>query len=257
MLKDKVVVVCGVGPGLGRAVAVRSAHHGADVVIAARTDSRLKEVAAEVERTGRRVLAVPTDVTRSEDCASLAETALSAFGRVDGLVSSAFETPSFGDLLDVGLDAVRAGLETNLYSALELTRVFKPALVESQGSVVMVNSITVRQSQRTFGPYKMAKASLLALAQTLSTELGPEGIRVNSVVPSYIWGDPMRQYFASLAEQRGIEPEQVYEEIAAQTDLRRLPTADQVADVIAFLFSDLAGAVAGQCIDVNAGQYHH
>lgn len=257
LLKDKVVVVCGVGPGLGRSVAVRSAHHGADVVLAARTGSRLKEVAAEVERAGRRALAVPADVTRPQDCAGLAEAALAEFGRVDALVSSAFENPSFGDLVDVGPDGVRTALDTNLYSALELVRVFKPALAESRGSVVMVNSITVRRSQRTFGPYKMAKAGLLALAQTLSTELGPEGIRVNSVAPGYIWADAMRQYFARLAEERGVDPAQVYDEIAAETDLRRLPTADQVADVIAFLFSELAGAVAGQCLDVNAGQYHH
>ena len=77
-----------------------------------------------------------------------------------------------------------------MFAALRLTRLFTPALAARGGSVVMINSAVLRHSRRTFGAYKMPKAALLALAQSLSTELGPLGVRVNTVAPGYIWADP-------------------------------------------------------------------
>lgn len=187
LLKDKVVVVSGVGPGLGRSLALQCAVAGADVVLAARKEKRLLEVAKEVEEIGRRAVTVPTDIRDADACERLAETAKEAFGRVDGLINNAFATPPLTDLTTVDIDAVRAGFETNVLAALHLTRLFVPALEETGGSVVMVNSAVLRHSRRTFGAYKMAKAALLAMAQNLSTELGPRGIRVNTIAPGYIW----------------------------------------------------------------------
>jgi len=122
---------------------------------------------------------------------------------------------------------------------------------------VMINSAVLRHSRRTFGPYKLAKASLLAMAQTLSTELGPRGVRVNSVAPGYIWGDSLKWYFDFLASKRGVEPQEVYDETAATIDLRRLPEPDEIADAVVFLASDLARIITGQCLDVNGGEFHH
>lgn len=257
LLADRVVVVSGVGPGLGRAIAVRSAAAGADVVLAARTKDFLAEVAKQVEAEGRRALVVPTDITDDNDTDNLVRAATGEFGRVDALVHNAFAMPPMHDLTRVDLDVLRLSFDTNLLAALRLTRQFLPALVEARGSVVMVNSAVLRHSRRTFGPYKLAKAALLAMAQSLSTELGPKGVRVNSVAPGWIWADSLKGYFAYQAGKRGVPPEQVYDETAATTDLRHLPEPDEIADVIAFLNSDLARAVTGQCLDVNCGEFHH
>jgi NAD(P)-dependent dehydrogenase (short-subunit alcohol dehydrogenase family) len=257
LLQDKVVVVAGVGPGLGRSIALASARAGADVVLAARTASRLDEVAQEVAALGRRGLAVPADITDAGAAAHLAEAAVDAFGRVDAFVYNALAMPPIADLAEVDLDAVRAGLDANVIAALRLTRLFTPALTASGGSVVMISSMVVRYSQRTFGPYKMAKAALLALAQTLATELGPQGIRVNSVAPGHIWGDSLKWYFGYLAKQRGVDAQQIYDETAATIDLRRLPEPDEIADAVIFLASGMARAITGQCLDVNSGEYHH
>src|SRR5581483_9745825 len=124
------------------------------------------------------------------------------------------------------------------------------------GAIVMVNSAVLRHSRRTFGTYKMAKASLLAMAQNLASELGRQGIRVNSVAPSYIWNDQLRTYFEYLGAKRGITGQEVYDELAATTDLGRLAEPDEIADTIVFLASDLARAVTGQCLDVNCGEFH-
>ncbi len=192
LLRDKVVVVSGVGPGLGRAIAVRSALAGADVVLAARTESRLAEVADEVTTLGRKAVSVRTDITDEASAEHLVAAALDAFGRVDTLVHNAFAFPPMADLIATELAAIRSSLETNVLGALRLTRLFAPALEDAGGSVVMINSAVLRHSRRTFGAYKLAKAGLLSLAQSLSSELGPRGIRVNSVAPGYIWADSLK-----------------------------------------------------------------
>ncbi len=257
LLEDKVVVVSGVGPGLGRSIAVRCALAGADVVLAARTEARLQEVAAEVEALGRRALCIPTDIADETSARHLAETAVAEFGRVDTLVNNAFAMTPMTDLADADFAKIRSSMETNVLAALRLTNLFTPALVASCGSVVMINSAVLRHSRRPYGAYKMTKSALLSVAQSLSTELGPQGVRVNTVAPGYIWADTLKAYFAHLAKQRGVEPQVIYDETAADVDLRKLPEPDEIADAVVFLASDLARAITGQCLDVNGGEFHH
>ncbi|WP_119730850.1 SDR family oxidoreductase [Thermomonospora amylolytica] len=257
LLRDRVIVISGVGPGLGRGLALQCARAGADVVLAARTRERLDAVAEEVAGLGRRAVTVPADITDDDACRELARIAVETCGRVDGLVNNAFAVPPLTDLGTVDLDAVRAGFETNVLGALRLTRLLTPALVEHGGSVVMINSAVLRHSRRTFGAYKMAKSALLAMAQSLATELGPRGVRVNTVAPGYIWADNLRWYFGRLARERGVPARQIYDETAAALDLRRLPEPDEIADAVVFLLSPMARAITGQCLDVNGGEYHH
>lgn len=81
---------------------------------------------------------------------------------------------------------------------------------------------------------------------------------MNTVVPGQVWGDTLRGYFGYLAQQRGdVTVEDIYEEVAAKTNLRKLPENDEVADAVLFLASDLARAVTGQSLDVNSGEHHH
>lgn len=257
ILDGTVMVVSGIGPGLGRSIALQAAQAGADVVLAARTAARIEEVAGEITALGRRALAVPADITDQDSAAGVMEAALAEFGRVDTLVNNAFAIPPLTSLAEADLDAIRQAFDTNVVGTLRMTRLFAKALAASRGSVVMINSAVLRHSRLGFGGYKMAKAALLALAQSLATELGPQGIRVNSVAPGYIWAGSLKWYFGYLADQRGVSRQQVYDETAATTDLRELPEPDAVADAVVFLASGLARAVTGQCLDVNAGEYHH
>jgi NAD(P)-dependent dehydrogenase (short-subunit alcohol dehydrogenase family) len=257
LLRDKVVVVAGIGPGLGRSIALASAREGADVVLAARTASRLDDVAKEVAALGRRALAVPTDLADAASADRLAEAARAEFGQVDALVYNALAMPPIKGLGVVDLAALSTAFDANVIAALRLTRLLVPDLAASNGSVVMINSMVVRFSETSMGPYKLAKAAMLAMAQNLATELGPRGIRVNSVAPGHIWGDSLKWYFGYLAKKRGVAAEDIYAETAAGIDLRRLPEPDEIADTVVFLASPLARAVTGQCLDVNCGEYHH
>jgi NAD(P)-dependent dehydrogenase (short-subunit alcohol dehydrogenase family) len=257
MLRDKVVVVAGVGAGVGRSIAMASAREGADVVLAARTESTLDEVAKEIAGLGRRGLAVPTDLHDADAVRRLSEAAVAEFGRVDSLVYNALAMPPIKDLTVVDLDAIGAGFDQNVIAALRLIRTFVSQLKDSHGSIVMINSMVVRFSQRTMGPYKMAKAAMLAMAQSLATELGPQGIRINSVAPGHIWGDSLKWYFSYMGHKRGVDPQVIYDETAARNDLGRLVEPDEIADAAVFLASPMARAITGQCLDVNCGEYHH
>ncbi len=255
MLENKVVVISGVGPALGTTLARRCAEQGADLVLAARTVDRLDDVATKVRSLGRRALAVGTDITDDAQVDNLVEQALANFGRVDVLVNNAFRVPSMKPLADTTFQHIRDAIELTVLGALRLTQSFTPALSEAKGSVVNVNSMVIRHSQPKYGAYKMAKAALLAMSQSLATELGPLGIRVNSVAPGYIWGDTLKSYFTHQAGKYGTTVEQIYDATAAQSDLRRLPTEDEVASSILFMASDLSSGITGQTLDVNCGEY--
>jgi NAD(P)-dependent dehydrogenase (short-subunit alcohol dehydrogenase family) len=257
LMQDKVVIVAGVGPGMGRSIALASAREGADVVLAARTATRLDEVAKEIAALGRRALPVPCDLTSPATAEQLTTAAQETFGRVDTLVYNALAMPPIEGLGTVPLEALTAAFDGNVMAALRLIRQLAPALTDSRGSVVMISSMVIRFSELTMGPYKLVKTAMLAMAQNLATEYGPRGIRVNTVAPGQVWSDSLKGYYGHLATQNDETVEDIYQRVAAGIDLRRLPEPDDVADAVLFLASDLARAVTGQCLDVNSGEHHH
>lgn len=255
MLDNKVVVISGVGPALGTTLARRCAEAGADLVLAARTADRLEEVAGQVTALGRRAVAVTTDITDDGQVDNLVKQSLDAYGRVDVLINNAFRVPSMRPLADTTFQHIRDAIELTVLGALRMIQGFTPALAETKGSVVNVNSMVIRHSQPKYGAYKMAKSALLAMSQSLATELGDKGIRVNSVAPGYIWGETLKSYFAHQAGKYGTTVDQIYAATAAQSDLKRLPTEDEVASAILFMAGDLSSGITGATLDVNCGEY--
>jgi len=165
--------------------------------------------------------------------------------------------PSMKPLADTTFQHIRDAIELTVLGALRISQGFTPALAESKGAVVNVNSMVIRHSQPKYGAYKMAKAALLAMSHSLSTELGAQGIRVNTVAPGYIWGGTLQSYFTHQAGKFGTTVEEIYNAAAAGSDLKRLPTEDEVASAILFLASDLASGITGATLDVNCGEYKH
>lgn len=257
LLPDKVVLVSGVGPDLGRSLALRAAQAGADVVLAARSAKRLELVEQEVRALGRRALAVPTDVTDAAARRSLVAAALETFGRVDVLMNAAFSHTRNDRLLELDLDTAHRATDLNVLASIGLVQELSTTLIANQGAVVLINSIVLRNRLPGYGSYRMDKAALLAAARGLSVELAPQGVRVNSVAPGYIWGEKIRAFFERQEASGGKTVAESYAEIALDTDSRRLPAPDEIADVAVFLASDFASGVTGQCVDVTCGQAHH
>ncbi|MHB8511678.1 MAG: SDR family oxidoreductase [Actinomycetota bacterium] len=256
LLQDRVAVVSGIGPGLGRDTALALAREGCNVVMGARRDKHLQKVATEIESLGRKAEWLPTDISSKPQCEALAKAALSAFGRIDILVNNAFVQPPFETIEENDIGVWRDAFEVNVLGTVQMTKAVIPAMKEQlAGSIVFINSMSQRRIQARFGAYAATKAALITTVQTLARELGEYGIRVNSVVPGYIWGRALEWFFGQLAQQRGITAEEVYEEIAAETCLHRVPTSEEIADAVLFFASDLSRAVTGQALDVNAGHW--
>ena len=255
LLKDKVAIISGVGPGLGQEIAVAFAREGAAVALAARTESFLKEVAGRIEDAGGRAVVVPTDVTDVSQCENLVARCVDQFGGVDCLVNSAFRPDVFRKFERVDLADWRAIFDVNVFGTLQLTQAAIPALKErGGGSIVFVNSQIVRKPLVRQGGYAASKGALLTAAQVLAKELGPYRIRVNSVVPGWMDGPPVRGMFEVIAANGGKTVEEQEAEIVSQIPLGFLPPDEDCANAAVFFASDLASVITGQTLDTNGGE---
>ena len=258
LLKGRIVIVSGIGPGVGKEVAYACAREGAHVVLAARTASALEEVALGIQKRRQKALCVPTDIAKPEDCQRLVELAVKQFGRVDVLVNNAFLTHPWGPIENADFEAWKKIFDVNLFGSLRLSQLVIPFMRrQGGGSIVMVNTMSMRIIEPNVGGYASSKAALMTATQTLAKEVGPDGIRVNSVVPGYIWSDKMEAYFKQLAEKEERTYEEVRREVAAKTALHHIPDSAEIADAVVFFASDLSRACTGQALDVNGGHYFH
>jgi NAD(P)-dependent dehydrogenase (short-subunit alcohol dehydrogenase family) len=256
LLERRVAIVSGVGPGLGRAIALALADAGADVGLGARRAEPLAAVAAEIEARGRRACPVTTDVTDAAQCGALCERVADRLGRLDVVVNNAFTEEDWREPFDgFDPDRWRAPMAVNCFGSLALTQAALPHLRASGGgSVVMITTLSVKNPIPLLAGYAASKRALTVAAQTLAKELGPERIRVNCVAPGHIRGPVLDEYFRWGAEQRGIEPAAVEAEVVAQHALPKIATPDEVAAAVLFFASDLSRAVTGQTLNVNCGR---
>src|SRR4051794_36100170 len=230
------------------------AKQGADVVLSARTTETSEAVAEEVRAIGRRAFVVPCDITDAAACDALAAATIAEFGHLDVLVVNAFREGPHRTVETADLDDWRETMEVNFFGSLQLVRAVTPHLRQvDAGRIVLVNTMSVQQAQERFGGYAASKAAVAMICKTLALELGKDGIRVNGVFPGYIWDYAVQWYFNHKAQQRGVDPQVVYDEIAAETALGYIPTSEEVADTILFFASDLSRACTGVALPVNAG----
>ena len=256
ILTDEVVIVSGVGPGLGAKLAARAAAEGAKVVMAARSDTVTAKVAREVAAAGGEAVAVACDVRRPEDVEAVVTTAVERFGKITGLVNSAYSHPGFHDLLDTPDKQLRRSLDIVLHGALGMTRAVVPHMIAAGGgSIVNVGTMSTRKPMRGEGGYAVAKAAIACATQYLAIELGEHGIRANQAVLGWLDGPGVRFYLKMTADQRGTTEQAVYDEIAARNPLGRIPTDEACAGAVLFLLSRLASEVTGAVLDVNGGEF--
>jgi len=255
LLADKVAIVSGVGPGLGRELALAFAREGASVVLGARSAGVIRDVADEITDAGGSALAVPTNIVEPAQCARLVAAAVGELGRVDCLVNNAFRMDTMQPFIEVELTTWRKIVEVNLFGSLQLTReVVDPMKGQGGGSIVFVNSMVVRKPQPNQGGYTISKGALLSAAQVLAKELGPYNIRVNSILPGAMWGPNVELWLKMRAEEHGTTEQEEYASIASEMALGIIPPDDDVANAAVFFASDLSRVITGQTLDVNGGE---
>lgn len=253
LLQDKVVIVSGIGPGLGQELAYASAREGAKVVLAARTESFLDEVAGHIDGE---TLCVPTDISNRAQCRALVERSVERFGRVDALINSAYTPGRFALFEDSDLDDWRKTLDVNLFGSLNLTQEVVPHMKkQGGGSIVMVNSMVQKKPIDYQSGYATSKGALAAATKMLAKELGRHRIRLNSVYMGWMWGPPVEAFVNGSAKSRGIAPQEVIAEITKDIALGEIPDDADCANAAIFFASDLSRVITGAGLDVNGGEF--
>ncbi|MGW8374470.1 SDR family oxidoreductase [Streptomyces sp. ODS28] len=259
LLRDRTVLVSGVGEGLGRRVAEACKRDGANVVLGARTEERLAAIARDVDPDGKRSAWRTTDIRDSEQCAALAALAEERFGGVDAVVHVAALDTVMGGLEDADPEFAdwQAALEVNLLGSLRMTRACLPALKRGGGgSVVFIGtqSSVAAPTQVQQAAYAASKGGLVSAMYSLARELGPHRIRVNTVQPGWMWGPPVQGYVQWASAQEGVAESVVRGRLEGRMALPEMASDGDVADAAVFFASDWARSVTGQCLLVNAGE---
>ncbi|MGW1027446.1 SDR family oxidoreductase [Streptomyces sp. NPDC002577] len=256
LLEGKTVVVSGVGAGLGHRVASAVVRDGGNAVLGARTEAHLAKSAAEIDPDGTHTAYLPTDIRDEGRCEALAALARERFGRIDAVVHVAAWDSYFGGLEDADFATWQEVMDVNLLGTLRMTRACLPALKERGGSVVIIGtqSSVAAPSQVRQAAYAASKGALTSAMYSLARELGPHRIRVNTVLPGWMWGPPVEAYVQLTALTEGAPEEEVLRRLTDRMALPELATDGDVADAAVFLASDRARAITGQSLLVNAGE---
>lgn len=243
-LDDRVAVVTGAGRGLGAAIALAFAEAGADVLISARTQAQLEEVAQQIADTGRRAHLVAADLAHPETTAELAGAAVDAFGKLDIVVNNIGGTMP-APLLNTSAKEMRDAFTFNVGTAHALTTAAAPLMLEHSGGGVIINvtSTMGRLAGRGFAAYGTAKAALAHYTRLAALDLSPR-IRVNAIAPGSILTSAL-DVVASNDELR-IPMEQA-------TPLRRLGDPTDIAAAAVYLASPAGSYLTGKTLEVDGG----
>ncbi|MFF1354082.1 SDR family oxidoreductase [Streptomyces sp. NPDC058297] len=256
LLNGKTVVVSGVGAGLGHQVAAAVVRDGGNAVLGARTEANLAKSAAEIDPDGTHTAYAATDITDESQCEALAGLARERFGSVDAVVHVAAWDSYFGGLEDADFATWQQVIDVNLLGTLRMTRACLPALKERGGSVVIIGtqSAVAAPSQVWQAAYAASKGALTSAMYSMARELGPHRVRVNTVLPGWMWGPPVEAYVQFTAHTEGVPQDEVLARLTERMALPELATDGDVADAAVFLASDRARAITGQSLLVNAGE---
>ncbi len=256
ILEGKTVVVCGVGPGLGREVAEAALRDGANVVIGARNEERLAGTAEELDPSGSRVAAIGVDIASGERCTSFMDEGAKRFGGIDAVVQVAAFDTQFGTLATTTEEEWQTCLDANVIGSMRIAKAALPHLKSrGGGALVLVGSQSMWQSPPMPQlAYASSKGALVSSMYHLAEELGPDKIRVNMVIPTWMWGPPVQAYVKWQASERGVDEQQIIAEITANMPLGEIPKDDDVAEAIVFFCSDRSRMITGETLLVNAGE---
>ncbi|MFD7526522.1 MULTISPECIES: SDR family oxidoreductase [unclassified Streptomyces] len=256
LLAGKTVIVSGVGAGLGHQVAAAVVRDGGNAVLGARTAANLAKSAAEIDPDGRHTAQLATDITDEAQCEALAALAVERFGRIDAVVHVAAWDSYFGGIEDADLTTWQSVIDVNLLGTLRMTRACLPALKERGGAVVIIGtqSAVAAPTQVRQAAYAASKGALTSAMYSMAQELGPHRIRVNTVLPGWMWGPPVQAFVRFTAHSEGVPEAEVLGRLTDRMALPEPATDGDVAEAVTFLASDRARAITGQSLLVNAGE---
>ncbi|MGZ4689909.1 MAG: glucose 1-dehydrogenase [Acidimicrobiia bacterium] len=242
-LDGRVAIVTGAGQGIGAGCAIALAEAGADVALAARTQSDLEVVAGQIRALGRRAVVVPTDVTEPEQLAALVDAAVNGLGRVDVLVNNAGGWDP-RPLPQTSARSVEAAFRFNVLAAFTLTQLCVPHMVAvGSGSVVNISSRAASMVQPCFVAYATAKAALSMMTRAMAPELAPK-VRVNAIEVGGVETAALAHVLTDDSIRRRLED---------NTPMHRVGRPEDIAACVLYLASDATSWVTGKIFEIDGG----
>lgn len=243
-LKNKVAIITGAGRGIGQAIALELAKHGADCVIADINEKNAEAVAQEVRLIGRNAIAIKTNVSLHTEVEQLIQGSLGAFQKIDILINNAGVSSPL-PLLETSNEEFNRQIDINLKSVFYSCKAVFPTMMNQRsGKIVNIASIAGKRGGGIMGrsAYAAAKGGVIALTKAVAREGGPYGINVNAITPGLTATEMTAQF---TGEQR--------EEIVKGIPLGRVGLPVDVAKATLFLVSDYADYITGEIMDVDGG----
>ena len=245
-LEGKVALVTGASRGIGRSIAIGFAEAGADVAVAARTESDLETLAKEIDTIGRKAIVVPTDVRDRASIQAMIDRTVEELGRLDILVNNAGGSNFMAPVVTLrpeGWDKLRT---LNLDSVFHATQIGAQAMLASGGgSIIQISSVAGIQGAQGLSPYSASKAGVIMFSQAIAKELAGSNVRVNSIAPGWI-DTPLNEWMTS--------DEGTLREAEKMIPMGRLGTAEEIVGAAIYLASDAASFVTGTTLVIDGGQ---
>ncbi len=243
-LTGKVAIITGGSRGIGRATVLRFAEAGADVVVNYRSDKRAAEdLVKDVQGMGVSGVALQADVAAKADVDRMVAETINNFGRIDILVNNA-GIWEHNPIDEMTVESLRRTIDVNLMGCFYTSMAVTPHMKKRQaGTIVYISSTAGQRGEAFYSPYAATKGALISLTKSLAPELVKSNIRVNCVAPG--WAD------TDMTVPTLSGPEAV--EVLAKIPMGRVATAQEMANAILFIASDLAGFITGEIFNVNGG----
>lgn len=255
LLKDKVIVISGVGPGMGQSLAKIAAAEGARVGLGARNKAFLDQVVADIKAKGGEAIALPTDVTSADQCRALAEATVAAFGTITGLVNSAYAHGAWLPTDVADAEEFASVFNVNAAGALRMAQACLPAMKQAGGgAIINVSTMSTVNPFPGEGAYATGKGGMNVLTRHMAKDFGKYGIRVNTARMGWIGGAPVWGH-VDREVAGGRDRDEVIGEITARIPIGIIPPEEDCAKAVLFFVSDFSKVVTGASLDVNGGQY--
>lgn len=252
-MKSSVAIVTGASQGIGRSTAIRLARDFSAVVLVARNQSALKEVAAEIKKADAESISIPVDLSRPEASQDVIKTVLGRFGRIDALLNIAGAVPQI-DLFEMTDEQWQAGMDLKLHGARRLTIQAWSALKDSKGSVVFMSGSAALDPKPGFAAVAATNAAIIALAKAFAEQGIKDGVQVNSIVPGAVMTGRRRSFLEKWAPAHNMSVEDATKKFPEEAGISRYGQPEEIAELLGFMVSPAAKWMTGASIRMDGGE---
>ena len=253
-LKNKVAIITGAGTGIGKAISLAFANEGAAVAVAARSSSKLEEVAKDIKSRGGKAKAIQTDISDHEQVKRMVAQTLDEFGQIDILVNNAALPPNRAEVIDMNLDDWYNRLTVNLTGTMLCSREeLKHMIPRRSGNIINMSSVAGISGHPTASPYCVSKWGIIGFTEVLAIEVGKHNVRVNCISPGATRTEGFEGGVRDLARGLGISYEEMMGKIMDINSLKRIAEPSEIAACAVFLASDDSSAITGHNLIASCG----